>query len=108
MSSPSHRRARVCQLAWKTSKETLDELFTAYGAVYANIKTDNSGRSKGYGIVRCADAAQATQAISTSPAQGGARGAGPGGVSAEHFLHVYVHAGLTGVRSTWCPRAQPT
>jgi RNA recognition motif-containing protein len=55
----------VGNLAWETTQEELQELFTQYGEVEeAIIITDKfSGRSKGFGFVTFTDDAAADEAV---------------------------------------------
>ena len=55
----------VGNLAWETTQEELQELFTQYGEVEeAIIITDKfSGRSKGFGFVTFTDDAAAEEAV---------------------------------------------
>ncbi|KAL6774211.1 GBP1 [Auxenochlorella protothecoides x Auxenochlorella symbiontica] len=60
------RRVYVSNLAWKSSWQDLKDHFRSVGeVVYSNVIKDESGRSKGWGIVEFAQPEEAVAAIST-------------------------------------------
>ena len=53
----------VGNLPWSVTWQDLKDVFSEHSPVYADVKTDMEGRSKGFGIVRFATAENATAAI---------------------------------------------
>lgn len=60
------RRCYVGNLAWKTSWQDLKDHFRSAGeVVYTNVMRDDSGRSKGWGIVEFSDPQEAVEAVNS-------------------------------------------
>jgi RNA recognition motif-containing protein len=60
------RRCFVSNLAWRTSWQDLKDKFRECGTVvYTNVMRDESGRSKGWGIVEFETSEEAVQAMNT-------------------------------------------
>jgi len=59
------RGVHVSGLNFKASDDDVRDYFTKAGdVVYCNVKTDSSGKSKGWAILRYASSAQAARAVS--------------------------------------------